>query len=40
MFISVSTDPNKTFIMANYNDGFDDEYALVTNLPIIPVLYI
>ena len=28
--ISVSTDPNKTFVLANYNDGFDDEYALVT----------
>jgi len=28
--ISVSTDPNKTYIMVNYNDGFDDEYALVT----------
>lgn len=28
--ISVSTDPNKTFIMVNYNDGFGNEYALVT----------
>lgn len=28
--ISVSTDPNKTFVLANYEDGFDDEYALVT----------
>lgn len=28
--ISVSTDPNKTFVLANYEDGFDDEYALVS----------
>ena len=28
--ISVSTDPNKTFLLTNYEDGLDDEYALVT----------
>lgn len=28
--ISVSTDPNKTFLLTNYEDGLNDEYALVT----------
>ncbi len=34
--ISVSTDPNKTFIMVNYNDGFGNEYALVKEFADYP----
>ena len=28
--ITVSTNPNKTFLLTNYEDGLDNEYALVT----------
>ena len=38
--ISVSTSPNETFVLTDYNDGLKDEYALVNQAMIMMVLCI